>query len=226
MPNDGAGQFAYWKREMERRTGNLERARNAQFTKIYDEDGNLLGSLSAAGLEFFNADGDRISSLDGDGLSVYDDDGVAQLRAGDLDGAGDYGVEIGGGRARPLDIDTHGDLRSDLSLTTTEQVGGLVTFTPPAWATSVVVIAQSVFQMHNNSGATQHQHFRIDVDGFPGTGLWSNYVANGMTANVADAFIHTIPADGAFDVEVIVRVNTGTNNINHVRLYTQAIYLR
>ena len=244
MPQGGAAQFAYEMRELRREVGAMRTARNAQYTKIYDEDGNLLGELSAEGLRFFDLDGDPSSRLDGDGITVYDDAGqpitelsntgltvfdnlgAAQLQAGNLDGAGDYGVEVAGGRLRAVDFTSEYKLESDVPLTSTPSAHNTITITPPSWATVSFVTAQLGFQMNNGSGGTQRMYFRVDVDGDPGSGLWSNWVPVGMTANTSDSTYSDVAGNDPFDVEAIVGVNTGTNNNNYIRLGVSAIFLR
>lgn len=245
MPTSGPGRDMAWRRNVDRQLSALSTMRRTPFTDIYDEDGNLLGKLSPAGLEFFDTDGDPSSKLDGDGITlygpdgqpitrlggsglvVYDDNGAPQLRAGNLDGSGDYGVEIGGGRARAMDVVSEKDGVINYGLTSSEQTPVTLNFAVPSWATAAHVSAIGSFQMHNPTAGVQGQVLRIDID-TPGTGASTNDVSPGRTQILSrpNALLMTAPLPSTITVGLMARVTSGTNSVNAINLYGTVIFTR
>lgn len=81
-PVDPAAQFAMRLQKLERTVAALAISRRAPFTEVYDDDGNRIIKLSAAGLEFFDASGNRLLLLDPNGLSVHSASGTQRMLLG------------------------------------------------------------------------------------------------------------------------------------------------
>lgn len=91
-PTDGPGQFAKRLANIERQIAALSTMRRTPFTEIYDEDGNLLGKLSAEGLQFFDASGNLLTQINGDGIAVLDASGTERATLGKL--GSEYGLAL------------------------------------------------------------------------------------------------------------------------------------
>lgn len=85
MPSDGPGQFAYWKRSIERQIAAMTTARGTAYTDVYDQDGNLLMRLDASGFKTFTADGDMTLWAGASSLTIYDASGDLVGTLGEID---------------------------------------------------------------------------------------------------------------------------------------------
>lgn len=194
---------------------------------VLDATGNPLTTLDPTGVHVFDG-ANEITSIDEDGLTVFNAAGVPQLKVGNLNGAGDFGVEVQGGRLRAMAIDTQFSTVNDVSLNTTLASKTSINIVPPSWATEVHVFAWLVFRLHNPTAGVVGQKYRIDFEGDPGTGAWTNDVQPGgtQTANEASRDVFNSPLPSPINVQAIAAVHTGTNSTNAVRLQTMAFFLR
>lgn len=208
-------------------TGDVVSEFRGENLTFRDAAGNALTRLDNSGMHVFDAAGNEITTIDDEGLTISDNLGAAQLKAGNL-GAGDYGVEIGGGRARAIDIARDFKIVTDVSLSTTLAAKTTINFTPPSWATEAIIIAGMTFQMSNPAGGMVRQLFRIDVDGIPGSGAQSNDVQAGdvqLSTDMQNA-ARSAPLPSPIVVDAMAAVHTGTNSTNIIRLAATAFFLR
>lgn len=160
-----------------------------------------------------DAMGDTIGSWGPDGMSL-------------VEGA----FTVGGGPVRAIDFFYDEEQSSNVALTSAFAEFSVVTITPPDWATTVVVQAFCLFQMTNVSGAPQDLVYRATVNDIPGSGGWTNTIADLATGNFADYYQRTLTRGVDFTTTVEasgqVKVMAGTNNANFVRTKATVNYLR
>lgn len=80
--------------DFERRIRTLETAQRLTKASITDDAGNELVRFDRTGIRIFDATGVLHSLLDTLGIRVFDDAGVQRAFLGNLDGAGNFGVEV------------------------------------------------------------------------------------------------------------------------------------
>lgn len=157
--------------------------------------------------------GDTIGSWGPDGMSL-------------VEGA----FTVGGGPVRALDIAFQEGQSLNVALTTTPQEGGIITVTPPDWATTVVAQAICLFQMTNSSGGVQGIQFRATVNGFPASGAYTHSVPDLSVGNVTDIYQSTLVRGvnftDDFEVAGVMGTGAGTNNANIIRTKVTLYYLR
>lgn len=174
--------------------------------------GDTTLEITGTGIEAFDALGGSVFNLDEDGLTIPN-------------GA----ITVGGGPVRALDIDYDEAMSINVSLTTTEASFAPATITVPTWAQQAVVFGWTVFQMSNGSGATQLMQMRCDIDGQPGTGVWSQTCDNGAVENTQDMNWRTLTGGSlgaTITVDSAASINTGTNSTNIIRTKALAYFFR
>lgn len=123
----------------------------------------------------------------------------------------------------------HGyDLITNTPLTTTTTTPVTATIDVPDWANSAFILSWMKFQMSNSTGAVQGQKYRIDIDGLPGSGAWTNDVPAGGTQNVMEVvsmFLNST-LGSTINVGAAVSVHTGTNSANYILVGAVVYFFR
>ncbi len=181
-------------REMERRLAKLETSPRAPFTSITNEAGDVVTTLSEAGLDI-------------------------------VEGA----ITVGGGPVRALDLVADSNTVLNSILTTTPVALAPAVVTVPTWAISAQVLAWTIFQLSNSSGASAQMLFRCEIEGLPGSGSWSNSVPNGEVGNTTDLYRRTLTGASLgtmITARSVVWLGAGTNVANAVRTHVLAFFYR
>lgn len=191
--------------------------------QAYEADGSVLSILDGSKLRFNRSDGTRALEITpAGGQKIYGTDGTTEKVI--LDGDG---LTVDGGTVRALAVsDPLAAAWNNVSLTSTFSTQATLAFTPPSWATEVLVFAFASAQI-NNSADGHGIVTRINIEGVTGGAATMSINDSASILNVFTARFPKLTSwTGTIDVTQEVRTTSGTSSANAGYLRASFISLR